>query len=103
LTDRAAPGARLASARQEGAEAHHGDALALRHVAHDRVEHRIHRFACRYPADVSRFCRNLDQIGLGDHVWHALSPLLRARILAQIELRAQRAAVILRTARGKHL
>src|SRR6478672_9769950 len=39
---RAAAAARLARARQESAEADHGDALALRHVVHDRLEHRVH-------------------------------------------------------------
>src|SRR5688500_16791954 len=80
---RTAPGPRLSCARQEGAEADHGDALAFRDVGHDRVEQRIHHFACRHLADVPRFCRNLDQIGLGDHVWHAFSPLQRASIVSK--------------------
>src|SRR5687768_11657650 len=44
---RAAARARLAGTRKEGAEADHGDALALRHVGDDRFEHRVDRFACR--------------------------------------------------------
>src|SRR5688500_13883001 len=71
---RTAPSPRLPGPRKQGAEADHGDALALRHVRDDGFEHRIHRFACCDLADVPRFCRNLDQIGLGHHVWHAFSP-----------------------------
>src|SRR5687768_18561404 len=71
---RAAPGARLARARQEGAEADQRDALAFRDVLDDLLEYRVHHFSCGRFADVSGLRRDLDQIGLGDHVWHALSP-----------------------------
>src|ERR1700675_4085988 len=39
---RAASGARLALARQESAESHHGDALSLGDVLDDRLEQRVH-------------------------------------------------------------
>src|SRR5687768_2418946 len=93
--DRAAPGTSLPGPRKKGAETHDGHTLALRDVTDYRVEQRIHHFVSRNLADVPRFCRNLDQIGLGHHVWHAFSPdfhpLLRARIVSQIEIETQRA------------
>src|SRR5258706_12194685 len=75
--ERAASGARLALARQEGAEADHGDALALGDVGDDGVEHRVHRLARRALADVSRFRGDFDQFGLGHDAWHALLPPFR--------------------------
>src|SRR6185436_11914707 len=57
---RAATGPRLALARQEGAEADQGDALAFRHVVHDRLEYRVHHFVGRDLADISGFSRDLD-------------------------------------------
>src|SRR5687767_1991710 len=70
---RAAPGARLPGPRKKRAEADDGDALSFRDVGDDRVEKCVHHFVGCYLADVPRFCRNLDQIGLGHHVWHAFS------------------------------
>src|SRR4051812_27018603 len=55
---RTAAGARLALARQEGAEADHGDPLALRHVLDDCVEQRVHGFARRRLADIAGFGRD---------------------------------------------
>src|SRR5688500_10420249 len=76
--DGAAPGARLAPARQEGAEADHGDALSLGDVGDDGVEHGVHRFARRRLAEVAGLCRSLDQVRFGYHVWHAISPFFHA-------------------------
>src|SRR5437879_9998438 len=69
----AAPGPRLSLTRQEGAEADDGDALAARDVGDDRFEHRVDRVARRRFAEIAGLRRNLDQIRLGDHVWHVLS------------------------------
>src|SRR6476661_9193743 len=70
---RTAARTRLALAREEGAEADYGDALALGDVFHDRIEHRVDRLPCRRLADIAGFCRNLDQVLFGYHMWHALS------------------------------
>src|SRR5205085_7560665 len=56
--DRAAPGARLALAWQERAEADHRDALSPGDVLHDRVEDGVHCFACCCPAEIPRLCRD---------------------------------------------
>src|SRR5690349_561766 len=74
---RAAARARLALARQEGAEADHGDALALGDVVDDRIEDRVYRFAGRELADVAGARRGNDQIRLGYYGRHALSPFGR--------------------------
>src|SRR4030095_11584736 len=59
--------ARLALARQASAKADHGDALALRDVLHDRIEHRVHRVSCRRLAEITGLCRNLDEVLFGYH------------------------------------
>src|SRR3954470_18254640 len=72
---RTAPGARLALAREESAEADHSDALAFRHVVDDRVEHGVYRFTRCCPAEIACLCCDLHEIGLRHHVWHSfLSP-----------------------------
>src|SRR5690606_19228761 len=58
--------ARLALARQEGAEADHGHALSLRDVLHDGVEERIDGLARRGLAHVAGLGGDLDKIGFGD-------------------------------------
>src|SRR5258706_13632404 len=103
--ERAASGARLAPARQEGAEADHGDALALGDVGDDGVEHRVHRFACGRLADVARLRGDFDQVGFGHDVWHALALPVSAIVSksnSKFNATATRAVIFLRSA-CKHL
>src|SRR5215212_667947 len=69
---RAAPGARLALARQERAETDDRHALSFGDVLDDRFEHGVHRFARCCLAEVACLGCDLHEIRLGDDVWHAL-------------------------------
>src|SRR5512147_2017220 len=79
---RAAARARLALARQERAEPDHGDAVALGHARHDRVEHGVDGLARGGLAQVSGARRGMNEIGLRHYGWHALSPSRRASIIS---------------------
>src|SRR5438105_2343921 len=80
---RASAGARFALARQKCAEADHGDALALRDVLDDGVEHGVHRLACCRPAEISRLCRDLHEIRLRYYMSHLYSPAFLRSIVAK--------------------
>src|SRR6185369_9621132 len=76
---RAAAGARLALARQEGAEPDHGDAVALGDAGDDRIEHRVDRFSRRGLAQIPCARRSMNKIRLRNDSWHARSPLASER------------------------
>src|SRR5439155_47577 len=97
-------GARLALARQERAEADHGDALAFGDVLDDRIEHGVHRFARHGPAQVSRLRCDLDEIRLRDDVSHRLlSPCFAFGLSHRIQTKMERQWNSRNARRPKHL
>src|SRR3972149_10084439 len=64
---RAAAGARLALARQEGPESDHGDAVALGDAGYDGIEHGVDRFTGCGLAQIPGARRSMNEIRFRDN------------------------------------